>query len=294
MSIAQTKLATTPTSTIVLTGTGVNTGSNYPHDVVSLVSALELQYVSPNEAASSTLNDKADLAYVGIASDVASTSHFTETAIYFGIATQSDWSTPNEVEFDIYIDTNRDGTDDFVLFNSNGGWMTGQDQNDVLLTFLYNLNTNDVFVEDYVNGTSPSDYDTPVFNNNVIVLPVYAADLGLTATNSKFYYRVVTYSADAPGNEPSIGGAISGIVDKSDLLRYDAAKPGLDTTNSLRGAPIYSDLPNQTIPLKYNIAAYLAGRSKGLLLLHHHNQRGKRVQVLNLPVSVSALPIIRR
>jgi subtilisin family serine protease len=295
MSITQTKLATTPTSAITLAGSGVNTGTSYPHDVVSLVSALELQYTSPNEAASSALNDKADLAYVGVASDVASTSQLTKTnMIYFGVATQDDWSTPNEVEFDIYIDTNRDGEDDFVLFNSNYGQQAGQDQNDILLTFLYNLNNNDFFIADYVNGASPSDHDTAIFNSNVMLLPVSAGDLGLTAASAKFNYRVETFSLDATSSEPSFGGAISGMVDKSTTLTYDAAKPGLDTTNGQAGAPTYEDLTGQSIPLKYNVAAYLAGRSKGLLLLHHHNQRGKRAQVLSLPVGVNLLPIIKR
>jgi subtilisin family serine protease len=294
MRATTSKLSTAPTSTIVLTGTFVKTGPNFPQDITSLVSALELQYTSPNEAASSALNDKADLAYVGVASNVVSTDHFTETAIYFGIATHADWSTPNEVEFDIYIDTNRDGDDDFVLFNSNLGLQSGQDQNDILLTFLYDLNTDDFFIADYVNGRSPSDYDTAIFNSNVILLPVAAADLGLTAANAKFNYRVITYSLDAPGTEPSFGGAIAGEIDRAGWLHYDAAKPGLDTTGGNAGPPTYNDLPGQSIPLKYNVAAHLAAKSQGVLLLHHHNQSGKRTEVLSLPIRSNWLPIIRR
>jgi hypothetical protein len=67
---------------------------------------------------------------VGVASDVSSTSTFTETQIFFGLATYADWSTPNQVEFDIYIDTDRDGTDDFVLYHSNLGQLRREDQND--------------------------------------------------------------------------------------------------------------------------------------------------------------------
>jgi hypothetical protein len=36
-------------TTLTLNGTGINTGSSYPQDIVSLVSAFELQYSSPNE-----------------------------------------------------------------------------------------------------------------------------------------------------------------------------------------------------------------------------------------------------
>jgi subtilisin family serine protease len=295
MRAQQAKLTPTPSvgATVVLTGTGVNTGSNYPLDVVSLVSALELQYTSPNEASSNALNNKADLAYVGAASDVAA-STLSKSMIYFGVATHGDWSTPNEVEFDIYIDTNRDGVDDYVLFNNNAGWMTNQDQNDIMLTFLLNLNTNDLSAEDYLNGVPPDQRDTAVFNNNVVLLPVAAADLGLTAANARFNYRVVSYSLDATGNELSVGGAIAGKVDESKVLTYDAAHPGLDTTGGAAGAPMYEDLPGKQIHVGYNPSAFFTSRSLGVLLFHHHNRSGQRVQVVSVRPPHRFLPIVRR
>ena len=44
------------------------------------------------------------------------------TRLEFGIASYGDWSTsPLHTGFDVYIDVNRDGTDDWVLFNWNLG-----------------------------------------------------------------------------------------------------------------------------------------------------------------------------
>jgi subtilisin family serine protease len=271
---------TTLSATLVLTGTGVNTGSNYPHDVVSLVSPFELQYISPNEPASDALNDKADLAYVGVTSNVASTSAFTETTLSFGLATHGAWSTPNTVEFQIFIDTDRDGTDDFVLFNSNLGYMTGNDRNDVLLGFIWNLETNDLFITDYVNGMSPGTYDTAVFNSNVLALSVAAADLGLTAQNARFNYRVVTLSQDAPTNDENYGGLFGGIIDSTTTQTYDAAHPGISLLNSLDDTPLFEDLPGEDISLAYNAAAFDTANSKGMLLLHYHNTLAERAQVL--------------
>ncbi len=281
-------------ATIPLAGTGVNTGSNYPFDIVSLVSAFELQQISPNEPESNALNNKADLAYVGVASDIAGSSTLTDTTIFFGIATHDDWSTPNELEFNVYIDTDRDGTEDFVLFNSNLGFMTGGDQNDVLYTFLYDVAADDIFLEDYLNGTDPNDLDTAVFNNNVIVLPVFAADLGLTSANSTFNYRVRTLSLDDPGSEEGYSGAIEGQVDQTGWATYNAAQPGLDTTGGDTGTPTYQDLPGQTIPVKLTPIAFVRAGSRGLLLLHHHNRTGDRVEVFTTPRSRSFLPTVRR
>jgi hypothetical protein len=254
--------------------------SNYPQDIVSLVSAFELQYSSPNEPTSSANNDEADLAYVGVASDVTSTSTFTETQISFGLATHGDWSTPNQVEFDIYIDTDRDGEDDFVLYHSNLGQLRFDDQNDLMFALLKNLETGDIAIEDYVNGVWPSVRDTAIFNNNVLVLPVYAEDLGLTAANARFNYRVVTLSMDAPSSEPGAGGAIAGMIDQTGTLSYDAAHPGIDTSGGIEGVPTYEDLPGKQIALTYNRAAFSASRSSGVLLLHHMNVRGDRAEVL--------------
>jgi subtilisin family serine protease len=278
------------TTTLTLAGTGINTGTAYPYDTTSQVSAFELQYTSPNEPESSANSDEADLAYVGVASDVASTDLFTETTIYFGIATHADWSTPNQVEFDIYIDTDLDGEDDYVLLHSNTGFQTGNDQNDVMLTFLWNLETDDFITQDYINGISPGDLDTAVFNTNVLVLPVYASDLGLTSANSRFKYRVESFSYDAPTSEPSAGGAISGLIDQTGTLTYNAAQPGIDTTEGFAGAPIYDDLPGATIELTYNLAAIRASSAKGVLLLHHFNARGRRAETFQ-PALIS-LPLI--
>lgn len=282
------------TATLELTGSGVNTGANYPYDTVSLVSAFELQHSSPNEASSNADNDEADLAYVGVASNVASTSAFTETVLYFGIATHGDWSTPNQVEFDIFIDTDRDGEDDFVLFNSNLGWMSLNDQNDLMLTFLLDLETDDIYIQGFVNGLSPEEYDTALFNSNVLVLPVFAEDLGLTAVNSRFNYRVESFSLDSSGSEPSASWAIAGREDQTPTLTFDAAHPGIDTSGGAIDRPIYRDLPAEELQLTYNHTALTQSGSRGVLLLHHMNKRGERAQVLlsDPPVSEPALNVI--
>ena len=128
----------------------------------------------------------------------------------------------------------------------------------------------------------------------MLVLPVYAEDLSLTNANPSFNYRVATLSLEATGNEPGFSGAISGKVDETPRLAYNAAQPGIDTTDGIAGAPAYQDLPGEQIPLKYNPAAFIAAKSKGILLFHHHNQKGARVQVVATPWGVLYLPGIKR
>lgn len=265
----------TGSGAIELTGQGVETGTDVPTDTVSLVTALELQATSPNELASAGIVNNADLQYVGVHSDVKATGtgapngDVTEATIAFGVATYGNWSSPNESEFDIYIDTNRDGEDDYVLFNWNLGLAAGgQDATDVIITVLLNLNSGQLLLADYVN-VPPSVLNTALFNSNVMVLPVAASSLGLTSANATFNYSIYTFSRDADG-----------AVDVVENLTYNAAQPGLDLSGGIEGVPYYADLDGESIPVNFTRAPYEAAKSMGVLLLHHHNATGNRAEVV--------------
>ncbi|HEY0734570.1 MAG TPA: S8 family serine peptidase [Herpetosiphonaceae bacterium] len=262
---------------IDLVGQDVNTGTNVPTDTISLVTALELQHSSPNDQESADIVNNADLKYVGVHSDVladgsgAPNGDIEAATISFGVATYGNWSSPNESEFDVYIDTNRDGEDDYVLFNWNLGLATGgTDATDVIISVLINLNTGQLLLADYVNVV-PSVLNSAIFNNSVMVLPVAAADLGLTANSGAFNYRVFTFSRDADG-----------VVDDSGTLTYNPAQPGLDLSGGIEGVPYYADLDGEVIPVDFNRAAFVAGNSKGVLLLHHHNVSERRAEVVRV------------
>jgi len=283
--------ATTTTGNIPLRGEDVLTGEDFPTDEVSIATAFELQHSSPNDLRTQGVADNADLKYLGVSTSLRSTATVTDpqglvedSALYFGIATHGDWTTPNEVFFEVYFDTDRDGADDFVLLNIDLATVTGgTDKNDVFITVLVDLNTGDAFLEDFLNGLPSSALNTVPFNTNVVMLPVYAADLGLTSQNSSFNYRVRTFSRDIGEDEEEIGvgDAGYGFADSSPVLAYDAARPGLDLSNpELAGLPAHFDLNGNNIPFVYDRAAFAANRSQGALILHHHNARGNRDEVI--------------
>src|SRR6185369_16320340 len=114
-------LLTGPTGStnVGLTGQDINTGGAVPVDVVSLVSAFELQGTSPAIVPASSVASNADLKSVGVTSDFKATNSVTAaTKIYFAIATHGAWSTPTDVTFNIFIDRDRNGTDDFQVVNT--------------------------------------------------------------------------------------------------------------------------------------------------------------------------------
>jgi len=274
----------TGTDEIELVGQDIDTGDNYPVDTLSLVTALELQHSSPNDAASEGIVNNADLKYVGVGSDVYATGEdapngdVSKAIVSFGVATHGKWSTPNESEFDIYIDTNRDGEDDYVMFNWNLGLATGgSDATDVFIVVLLNLNTGSLTLVDYLNGIAPSQLNTALFNSSVMVLPVAAADLGLVgSTDATFNYRVFTFSRDADG-----------VVDDSGTLTYNPANPGLDVSGGVAGVPFYADIDGEVIPVEFNRTAYKTARSQGVLLLHHHNVPERQAEVVRIKGDMS-------
>ena len=271
--------AVTGTTAIPLAGTPISTGVSYPTDIVSLVSAFELAETSPNDAGLAELNN-ADLKYVGVTNNnrVASGGFVTNTVLYFGISTWGNHSTAYaaDAEFDIYIDRDRNGTWDYVVYNTQSG-------SDVFVTAVVNLSTGSAVADRYINVT-PS-LDTYPFNNNVMILPVSASRLGLTNANPRFDYQIVTFSREEPTGAP---------VDATAKLTYSAAKAGLDFTNGSATGPVWFDLPGTNLNVNFDNAAYQANGSQGVLLLHHHNAAGMREAVINVtpPANFASVSIL--
>jgi subtilisin family serine protease len=283
--------AFTATGAISLTGVAVDTPS-----LLSVVTAFELQGVSPKTTTGYTTS--ADLAYIGAYSDIASTATITnptgvvsETTVYFGIATHADWTTPEvaDVEFDIYIDTDGSGFDangdgaEYILLNGSIGLLTGGDSNNVYASFLIDLETGDLVPSSFLNVAS-AQLDTGVFNTNVMVLPVTASELGLSGNQSQINYYVVSFERTA------------GQVDISDVFSYDLAEPGIifDETDNLLAGPAYADVPG-TLPFAFDRKNFYKNDSVGILLMHHHNKSGDRVNAITINnVELNHLPMIRR
>ncbi|HYV10308.1 MAG TPA: S8 family serine peptidase [Pyrinomonadaceae bacterium] len=267
-------LLTGPTGStnVGLTGQDVNTGGAFPVDVVSVVSAFELQGTSPATIPASSVASNADLKSVGVTSDFKATNSVTATTkIYFAIATHGKWTTPSDVQFNIFIDRDRNGTDDFQISN-----LATADANGNAFDVLVSARrpapfTGNFTLDSFLNNFAGSSLETVVYNTNQIIIPVNAAALGLTTANAKFNYRITTTSR-----------GFAGTIDSLTTRTYDAANPGFDVTGGLTGLTVYADLNGGAIPVNYNKANLTANGTTGLLLLHHNNTFGAHDQILSL------------
>jgi subtilisin family serine protease len=249
---------------IHLAGTHVNTGAAFPSDERSLVFPYELAETSPNESASTGPLNAADLKQIGIRRYVNPGGGMANTDLLFGIATHADWQSPNNVRFIVFVDSNRDGQDDYKVYNADTGSIVRADSTDVYVTAVWDIRTSTGLWRYALNSYRASEINTVPMNTNVMMLEVAATDIGLTDSNTRFNYRVEAYARES-----------SNRVDSSGLLTYDAAKPGFDFTLFA-----YYDLNANSIRTQYNRDNYTTNRSRGLLLLHHHNTSGSRDQVV--------------
>jgi subtilisin family serine protease len=252
------------TTSLSMIGQGLNTGPAYPTDTLSLVSAFELAEANPNDPGKI---DRAELQYLGAGNNFAAAGSVTATTLFFGLATHGNWSAPltPTVQFKVFIDADRDGTDDFVLFNDT---LDGQ-SNDVFYSRLVNLSNSASSYPLPINYFPASVYDTEPFNTNVMVLAVPASAVGLTPANPQFRYRAESYADNS-------------LISAGAVHTYTAGTPGLDFSGGLSNTPIWPDLPVVTIPVKLNALAYTANGSIGALVLHHHNARNDHAQVISV------------
>ncbi len=260
------------TLTVNLAGRGLASGTTYPTDVVSLVTPLELQYTGA-ATAPATVRD-ASIHYVGVGSDFAAGGggSLAATTLLFAIATVGDWATPSDVSFEVDVDVNRDGTNDYKLVTIDSSTFADSTAtpSDVFGVELCPTGGTCTWIG-YVNRFPASELDTVVFGTNVVLLPVPASSLGLSSASSAFDYRVLSSNSSF------------GDVSTTAKMTYDVAKPGLAPLSGWFG-PVAAH-SGDLLQLAYNRANYAANGSQGLLLLHHHNAAGNRAQVL--PVSSS-------
>jgi subtilisin family serine protease len=240
-----------------LQGLGVSTGTSFPEDEVSLVSAFELQ--------ESNADPTAAVRYLGVTSDnaaqVAAGKGIADTTIYFGVATNGAWSNPVEAPVDILIDTTGDGLGDYELTIGEFTQYT-----DSFAAVLCKLSTGNCELTP-LDGVTPDVRDTVPFNTDVFVLPVKASTLGLSPTLTKFGYYLNNTA-------------------KPLIHTFDVANPGFsfggtDYLGQTVTQPLFADLDGQAIQVTYSRTNAKADGALGVLLLHHHNAAGSRAQVLS-------------
>jgi hypothetical protein len=303
--------------------TGLNGAQATPR--TPLASAFELEATSPPLAGLNQNAQAADIQYLGLTSSYSVTGNLgPNTSIFFGLSSYRPWSTPNEIQFLIYIDSNKDGIDDFVLVNTNWGISASGKASDVFLNGLYPLRPDGTLgmALSYAfwgafNAPIQSTINIAPFNTSVMFQSVSAPNLALPLdpnnpagpkgmTPSSFCYHVETRSRDT-GNfaqvvdrVPEAGSpVIAACGNRAGVLRYDILNPAIapiNTTTFTFGAPtaarpIFVDTNGGVITGGVDPAQLALQPGRRLLILHHHNAPFPQAELVNIntPIPVSAV-----
>jgi subtilisin family serine protease len=248
-----------------LKGTTLGTGSGLEDENATL-GAFELANVGGRNT---SLSPQFNIKYTGIATDFGPAKAVNESTIYFAVAMFGPWTTPFQTSVRIDIDTNGDGVDDFRVTTADLATFTSSTANpsDVFIASLC-TSAGANCKRTFLNGVDPSVADMVLFNTNVLILPVRAADLGLAAGKSSFTYRIRT--------------GISSGIDTMPRQSYDVAKPGMSFSGT-GGVFGFFDTPSNTINVAYDKTAFAAAKSRGILLLHLHNALGSHEEIVTPP-----------
>ncbi|MFT4216955.1 MAG: S8 family serine peptidase [Micropruina sp.] len=106
--------------------------------------------------------------------------------LVFAVNTWDRWSNAAAQEFDVAIDTDRDGKPDYVLYAVDSGQVRDDSVNGISEVFIYDVAEETLSAAGFM-AQAPTDSST-------ILLPVNAADLGLTSKAGTFDYTVASYS----------------------------------------------------------------------------------------------------
>ena len=108
--------------------------------------------------------------------------------VAFAVNNHDRWSSPASQEFDVAVDTDNDGTPEFVVYSFDSGASAGGDFNGQPQVFIYNVATGKTSTDGFV-PVAPTDSST-------ILLPVNSASIGLAADTGAFAYTVASYTAE--------------------------------------------------------------------------------------------------
>ncbi len=267
--------------TLPLAGSDLAPEDPGPEAVRSLVTPFELKVVSPDEAigdatyvtegfpsedVQATIN-ASDLHAVGITSDygaqVRANAGITETTLYLALATWGSWGTPVEVFFAVEYDLDGDHGADGYFFNGHDA--------DAFFVNQMKWGATDPVRLGTINHLSPHRVTIPIHMSDVLVLPLPAAALGLTLQAPQVALRVTSYHVHHHG--------VYTMVDTTEWFHHDPTRQVFDFLAEGTGMPVFPDRNGARIDYAWNLDGV---HSPGLMLVHHHNPVGARLDLLDV------------
>jgi minor extracellular serine protease Vpr len=218
----------------------------------------------PKEGANS-----ADVRAIGVqsfANPIASDPN--RRLIVFAVNTHNRWSNAATTEFDIHVDVNQDGTDDYVLVAADQGALTTGIFNGVLVTAVFPINPAAPGALAFF-ATAPSDGST-------VLLPVRSSNFCATGhpcmttlgpgTNKRFTYHAFGFDV------------LSNFVDVvAGAAEFNAGPTSAISQGMFTGVPVGASV---AVPVAINPAEWAQTPALGVMAVSLDNKAGKEEAAL--------------
>jgi minor extracellular serine protease Vpr len=183
----------------------------------------------------------------------------------FAVSTYGRWSNPAADEFDIRIDVNGDGVDDYVAFAADEGRLETGSANGVMGTAVASLVTG--------TGYIVSTTDAP-FNDATLVMTIPQSYLCLASTpclssgDGRISYDVSSYSATGGSDSVAGRGLLNTVTPALSAGMLDSVAPGASVPETV----------------SYDATEFAVTPGLGFMIVSHDNQsaNGRQAQLIKV------------
>lgn len=246
-----------------------NTGAmSSLYNATSVGIPMQLIHSSPNEPnVYGVPEDHGDIKYVGVSSDFGATGSLSGRQIFFGIQTYGNRATPKEMLWEIEIDSDRNGTYDYVV--NTPRFSSSNIQVDLFLSASRTFTGTSSSSWDYLNPVYFTGNPAQTYNyeTDTVVLAMGFSRLNITGP---FNFRVRSFSYE-----------YFDYVDTTPVLTYNPTAEAFSFTGG------FSDLSwwptNGSIPVDFNQSNYTASTPAKLMIIYPLNASSAgRVKIVNV------------
>lgn len=221
--------------------------SNFGGALDAYADVYTLGLTDPADLSKSAIRTGYDLRALG----VQSFDTGTDKLLVFAINNHDRFSNPATNEYDVWLDTNRDGVEDYIVFAADSGAYRSGNFDGVTEVFIYEVASQALYASGYL-AMAPTDSST-------ILLPVQAADLGLSADSGAFSYTATSYTVKGTDSDEFSGWA-----------SYDPWNRAIEDGG---GATVVRN-QRAEVPIVVNNAAFAQQRPKGVMVAVFDNRSG--------------------
>jgi len=184
----------------------------------------------------------------------------TDAFMVFAVNTYDRWSNASTSEFDIYVDVDGDGKDDYVIVGVDNGAITTGEFDGVFNTFVFDLVSGAASSIGAANTFAPTDASTALLGVTASQLCGTKPKTCVSPSNPRFSYHVVSFDLFGRGTSKAVAG----------VARFNAFSSAISQGGFATVAPGGS----ASVPVQVDTAEWAKTPALGVMVVTTDNAAG--------------------